>query len=163
MTRRVVDTNVPVVANGRNTNASVDCRLATIEFLNLLVKGGQTVLDLGGAIQEEYRTYLNPDGEPGVGDRFYQMILHSAPTRVHRIDLPMNPSNLEYIDFPNDRALHSFHRSDRKFAAAARKCGSPVANATDRDWLDHRLALENNGIVVDFVCGCDPVSWFEQV
>ena len=163
MMRRVVDTNVAVVANGRNTNASIDCRLAAINFLNVLLQGGLTVLDLGGEIQAEYRTYLDPSGQPGVGDRFYQMILHSAPTRVERIDLPADPTTGEFADFPNDPALANFHRSDRKFAAAARKSKSPLANAIDTDWLDYKIALSRNGISVEFICGCDPRIWITEL
>ena len=162
MMRRVVDTNVPIVANGRNTNASINCRLAAINFLNLLVEGGQTVLDLGGEIQAEYRSYLDPSGQPGVGDRFYQIILHSAPARVERINLPTDPATGEFVDFPNDPALANFDRSDRKFAAAARKSNSPVANATDTDWLDYNMALSRNGISVEFICGCDPMNWIAE-
>ena len=160
MIRRVVDTNVPIVANGRNINATVDCRLAAVEFLNTLCMHGKTVLDLGGKIQKEYRRYLNPPGEPGVGDRFYQMILNSAPSRVERIELPCDPSTGEFVDFPSTPALANFDVSDRKFAAAARRSGIPVANATDRGWLVHNTALRANDIVVEFVCGCDSAKWF---
>ena len=160
--RRVVDTNIPVVANGRRTNASINCRLAAIEFLNVLLHRGRIVLDLGGDIQREYHRYLEPRGQPGVGDRFYQMILNSAPSRVQRIDLPKNPATGEYHDFPNDPKLFGFDRDDRKFAAAARKSGIPVANATDSDWLDYKSVLNANGISIHFVCGCDPVSWIME-
>ena len=159
MTRLVVDTNVPVIANGRNTNVSIECRLAAIDLLHKLIHSGQTVLDLGGAIQEEYHVHLNPHGQPGVGDRFYQMILNSAPTRVERINLPIDPQTGEYVDFPSDPALNGFDRSDRKFAAAARRGQSPVANATDSDWLHFRPALNANGIEIMFVCGCDQAKW----
>lgn len=159
--RRVVDTNVPIVANGRDTNASVDCRLAAVKFLSRLCLRGITVLDLGGEIQEEYRRNLNPRGQPGVGDRFYQIILHSAPSHVERVDLPIDPLTGEYNDFPRAPALANFDTSDRKFAAAARRCGVPIANATDTGWLDHYPALKANGIMVELVCGCDAAKWFE--
>ena len=158
--RRVVDTNVPIVANGIGTNASIDCRLAAVEFLNILIEKGKTILDFGGEIQSEYRNYLNPNGQPGVGDRFYQMILSSAPARVERIELPKDAVTGDFIDFPNDPALAAFDRSDRKFAAAARKTGLSVANATDSDWAIHKAALGKNGIAVDFICGCDQTKWF---
>lgn len=161
MIRRVVDTNVPIVANGRNTNATVECRLAAVEFLNTLHMHGKTIMDLGGKIQKEYRRYLRPSGEPGVGDRFYQMILSSAPSRVERIELPCDPATGEFVDFPSTPALANFDASDRKFAAAARRCGVPIANATDTGWLDHYPALKANGIMVELVCGCDAAKWFE--
>jgi hypothetical protein len=160
MMRRVVDTNLPVVANGRNTNASIDCRLAAIDFLDALLKRGRTILDYGGQIQAEYRRHLHPSGQPGVGDRFYQVLLTSGPARVERIDLPTDPATGEFVDFPSDPALTSFDRSDRKFAAAARKSGAPVASAVDRGWLLHEVALSANGVAVEFVCGRNPSDWF---
>lgn len=155
--RRVVDTNVAIVANGR-AGHSVLCRLAALQFLDALVRRGRVVLDLAGAIQEEYRRYLSPTGQPGVGDRFFQVILQSAPSRVERIELARNELG-EFLDFPEDPRLASFDPSDRKFAAAARKAAVPVANAVDSDWLDHRSALQENGIAVEFVCGSDPATW----
>ena len=159
MIQRVVDTNVPVVANGRETNASIDCRLATVEFLNALRERGKTILDLGGAIQREYHRHLNPSGQPGVGDLFYQTILNSAPSRVERVDLPINPVTGEYADFPRVPELEGFDRSDRVFAAASKRCRIPVANATDSGWIDHSAALKSNGIDVEFVCGRDRTKW----
>jgi hypothetical protein len=67
MMRRVVDTNVAVAANGRGTNASIDCRMAAIEFLKRLVTRGRTILDLSGEIQEEYRRPRGAGGVPSPG------------------------------------------------------------------------------------------------
>ena len=159
MMRRVVDTNVPIVANGRNTTASIDCRLAAVEFLHSLIEDGQTVLDLGGQIQAEYHTYLYPSGEPGVGDLFYLMVLNSAPKSIVRIDLPIDPLTSEFLDFPDDPELGDFDPSDRKFVAAVRKANVPIANAIDSDWLDYILPLNENGIAVEFICGCDQTKW----
>lgn len=160
--RRVVDTNVSIVANGRNTNASINCRIAAIDFLNTLLKQGRAILDLGGEIQEEYHRYLSPEGQPGVGDLFYKTILESAPTRVERIELSKNGTG-DFDDFPVGRSLEGFDRSDRKFAAAARKSEAPVANATDRrSWYAYRDALAANGIAIEFVCGCDPEAWLDR-
>lgn len=158
--RRVVDTNVPIVANGRETNASIDCRLAAIEFMHAICMRGKAALDLNGEIQEEYHRYLNPRGQPGVGDRFYQLILNSAPSRVERIDLPKDPLTGEFEDFPSAPELAGFDISDRKFAAVARRLGIPVANATDQGWLEYRSVLKASSIEVEFVCGCDAAEWF---
>ncbi len=120
---------------------------------------GKVILDLAGEIQEEYRCHLNADGQPGVGDRFFQVVLNSAPRRVQRIELRKDPLTDQFLDFPSDPQLANFDPSDRKFAAAARRTGQPVANAIDSDWLDHKAALNANGIVVHFICGCDPRRW----
>lgn len=165
MSRIVIDTNVPIVANGRSDPSnggrapSVMCRLAAINCLEETLATRRVLLDIAGEIQAEYHRYLNPAGQPGVGDLFYQQMLMSAPSRVERLDLPQDASGA-YADFPDDPALDGFDPSDRKFAAMARRSGAPVANATDSDWLNHSVALAANGIAVKFVCGCDSAAWF---
>ncbi|BBZ43657.1 hypothetical protein [Mycobacterium parmense] len=163
--RVVVDTNVPIVANGRSDpsegSASPECRLAAVEFLEATLSSRIVLLDSDNEIKDEYHRYLNPRGEPGIGDRFYLQMLNSLPTRVERIDLPRDGDG-QYEDFPDDTELWTFDRSDRKFAALARRTSSPVANATDSDWLNHREQLARNGIVVHFVCGCDRNTWYER-
>jgi hypothetical protein len=160
-----VDTNVPIVANGRpdpsngGRSPTPACRLAAIDFLEETLSSRRVLLDLAGEIQAEYRRYLDPRGQPGVGDRFFLQILMSAPTRVERIDLPRGADGT-YDDFPTDPVLHGFDQGDRKFAALARRTRAPVANATDSDWLYHRAALARRGITVEFVCGCDIREWF---
>jgi hypothetical protein len=166
MSRYVVDTNVPIVANGRsdqedNRPPSIDCRIAAVSFLQELLKSGKVLVDIAGEIQAEYRTYLNASGQPGVGHRFYQEVLNSAPTRIDRIDLPKRGDG-EYSDLPQPLVDANFDRSDRKFAALAKREKAPVVNATDSDWLNHRVALEDNGIKIKFVCGCDKAKWFTK-
>lgn len=165
MKRIVVDTNVPIVANGRpdpsngSSTPSAACRLAAIEFLEETLATRRVLLDFAGEIQAEYRRHLSPAGQPGVGDRFYLQMLMSAPTRVERLELPRDAAGV-YEDFPPDLALTGFDPADQKFAAMARRADVPVANATDSDWLDYRNALAANGITVQFVCGCDIRRWF---
>lgn len=165
MKRYVVDTNVPIVANGRTVNGqappSVECRQATVTFLKDVIASGRVLLDLAGEIQAEYRKYLNPRGQPGVGDRFYQAVLQSEPRRIERIDLPKQDDG-EFIDLPQALIDAKFDPSDRKFAALARRGQAPVVNATDSDWLDHRVTLNHSGIHVEFLCGCDKTTWFTK-
>lgn len=162
MTRWTIDTNVPVVANGRGNGGrpvAPACREAAVRFLmRVLDNGERAVLDLEGAIQAEYRNHLRPRGQPGVGDRFYQAVLLDW-SRYERVDLPKR-ANGEYADLPQAVIAAGFDRDDRKFAALARREGIPAVNAVDRDWLDHRVVLANNGIRVTFVFGCDDARWF---
>jgi hypothetical protein len=161
----VVETNIPIVANGRPDPSnggrlpSAACRLAAIDFLEVTLATRRVLLDLAGEIQAEYRRYLSPMGQPGGGDLFYLRMLMSAPERVERLDLPRNSSGA-YEHFPDDPVLGGFDPSDRKFAAMARRAKAPVANATDTDWLYHNAALAANGIVVQFVCGRNSPEWF---
>ncbi len=155
-----MDTNVGIVANGRETNASPTCRQAAIDALASILRNGRIVVDAGGEIQREYRNYFNPSGQPGVGDRFYREVLINYRGKVERIDLERRPDG-SFVDFPDDPDLAAFDPADRKFAAVARKGGVPVLNATDTDWLNHHDALVRNGISVEFVCGLDGTAWFE--
>jgi hypothetical protein len=160
MIRCTVDTNVPIVANGQSApkdegrSPSVDCRIAAVHFLQFVLRSGRILLDLEGEVQAEYRRYLNPSGQPGVGDRFYQEVLHSAPRLIERVDLPRRHDG-EYADLPQALIEANFDRSDRKFAALARRERVPVVNAVDSDWLQHHALLVASGITVNLLCGCD--------
>lgn len=164
MSRCVVDTNVAIVANGRPDRKdprppSVDCQRSAVTFLMDLLNNSTVLLDLEGAIQAEYRHCLNPHGQPGVGDRFYQVILHSSPDRVERVELPKRPDG-EYADLPQALIDRGFDPSDRKFAALAKREDVPVYNATDSDWLNDAATLAAEGIAVEQLCGCDKAGWF---
>lgn len=164
MSRCVVDTNVPIVANGRPNPddarpPSIDCRIAAVTFLKKLLVSGVVLLDLEKQIEEEYRRHLRPSGQPGVGDRFYQVVLHSSPVPVERITLPRRADG-EYADLPQALIDNGFDPSDRKFAALARRENVPVFNATDSDWLDHAKTLTAEGIQVKHLCGHNKTDWF---
>lgn len=159
MKRRIVDTNVAVVANGRDSNAALNCRLAAIDALASLLRAGQIIIDDDGEMLGEYKTYCSPKGEPGIGDRFFREVLTNYSGKILRIRLDRNEDG-SYVDFPNDPDLATFDRSDRKFAAAARKASAPVLNATDEDWWEHRVSLSRNGIRIEFVCGANKNEWF---
>lgn len=164
MNHCVVDTNVPIVANGRPDPSdprppSIDCRKAAILFLRELVTSGTILVDAAGEVLAEYRRYLNPHGQPGVGDRFYQTILMSHPARVKRVDLPMREDS-QYVDLPQPIIDSGFDPSDRKFAALAVKVGAPVYNATDSDWIEQGEVLAAEGVEVVHLCGCDQACWF---
>jgi hypothetical protein len=166
--RRVVDTNVAVIANnrpvldkkGRNKSATAECRLAAQRFLKRLIKNGRIVLDDLGHIQAEYRSHLNPSGQPGVGDQFYQLVLQSHPRRVLRVDIGCIGED-EYEAFPRHDNLVKFDRSDRKFAAAGLVAECPVTNAVDSDWVEHSEALLACNVQVEMLCGCNEKAWFD--
>lgn len=152
-----MDTNVPIVANGgTESNASPECRLAAIDFLERMMFKGHLYVDSAGEIEAEYGNHLG-FGQPGVGNRFIQAFLTSAAQRLHRVDSPKTRGT--YDHFPDDKSLRKFDLSDRKFAALSVVTGVPVANATDSDWLECSEALEEAGIKVEFVCGCDTGKW----
>lgn len=152
----MVDTNVPIAANGRDTHADLTCQLACLEILKELRAQGQIVLDMAGRILAEYRGYLRPVGQPGVGDVFYKHILNNQYNAKYcvLVDLPVDPVSGQYLNFPNDPALAGFDPSDRKFVAAALACADrpPVVNALDTDWRDYAAPLAANGVVIEQLC-----------
>ncbi|MBD3769888.1 MAG: hypothetical protein IE925_07040 [Rhodobacterales bacterium] len=163
MSRFVIDTNVPIVANGRfedDLRQPTDaCQLAALEFLDTALKKHIILLDDAGEIQSEYARYLNPVGQPGVGDRFLLEIINSHPDRILREPLEKD-GNGEFVDLPQPLIDCNFDPSDRKFAALASKCEAVVANATDSDWVEAAEAIQASGISVSNLCGCLVQDWF---
>lgn len=155
--KKAVDTNVAIVANGRDPSHPVGCRLACTQSLAELRAKGVIVIDGGRRMLAEYQRHLNPKGQPGVGDQFFQHILRNAANRkcVHQVEVACNRDG-HSAEFPDDPELAGFDLSDRVCATVAMKSGAPVLNAVDSDWWIHQDALARHGIVVEFLCGAPP-------
>jgi hypothetical protein len=154
MTRRVVDTNVAVIANGRDTNASIECRLRSVIALEHLVQSGCVVIDDAGSILNEYEGRLYPEGQPGVGDRFYRHVLDNRGNvrRVRMVDTALARADALRRAFERG-TLAAFDRSDRVFALCAVVGRVPVATAMDSDWAQHEAGLTACGVRIEYVCG----------
>jgi hypothetical protein len=154
----VIDTNVPIVANGRNTHASVMCRLACVEFLLEVVEEGRVALDTEGRVFDQYRRYLNFSGEPGVGDAFFKHVFDNmyVEARVERIALHRVADECrQFEEFPADPDLAQFDRSDVVLVAlalAVRPRPRPIVNATDGGWQRFHEALRRHGVRVVELC-----------
>lgn len=156
MTAAIVDTNVLVVANGRNAQANAEptgaCRLAAIDALTDIKARHTLLLDAGGGILDEYRRHCNYSGQPGVGDQFFRWAHQNAPMLG---DVSLTPhSDRRYDEFPSDQALVSFDYDDRVFVAVAIAGPKPnrILNAVDSDYSRHLAALSNSGITVAELC-----------
>ena len=147
----VVDTNVAIAANGRNTHADVQCRLACVEKLQDVVENQVIAIDDQRAIVDEYLKHLNHSGEPGVGDTFFKHVLNNRHqgTRVRRV--PVTPSSDERRGF-EELPPNSFDPSDRKFVAVAVAGGAVVLNATDSDWDEHAALMSSLAVEVHQLC-----------
>ena len=159
-----VDTNVPIIANGHSDPdseqfATIECQLASVQFLRRALTAGKIVLDLEGEVIAEYRRYLRPSGQPGVGDQFYLAVINSHPDRIIRVALEKRLDG-QFADCPQRLIDSNFDPSDRKFAAIACNASAVVVNATDSDWVNHRDVISECGITVDNICGCDTAQWF---
>jgi hypothetical protein len=151
---KVVDTNVAMIANGRDIHASDDCRILAIELLVNLVESGRVVIDDAGAILAEYGRRLHPRGQPGVGDRFYRYLLDNQGNsrRVRAVSTAQPRGEALRAAFERG-ALSTFDHSDRVFALCAAVGRAPVATATDSDWVQHEAGLAACGVQVEYVCG----------
>lgn len=169
--RHIIDTNVLIVANGRNLAADISpqCRLACAQLLNRIRQTGAIAIDTNWQILSEYSRKVHPSGQPGIGDAFLKWILtnQNNPQRCDRIPITSDPACSDgnnYLEFPNDDpTLTHFDRSDRKFVAVAiaHPEHPPIHNATDSDWWIHRDRLTAHGLQLEFVCR-DRVDAFAQ-
>lgn len=153
--RVVVDTNVPIVANGRAAQASPECVTACIERLREIRGGGAVLLDDGGRILEEYSRGLSRSGYPGAGDAFFKWVWdrQGVVDRCVRVRVTPHPGRV-FAEFPEAADLRDFDRDDRVFVAVAKSSRPvpPILNASDTDWWAHRDALRREGVEVEFIC-----------
>ena len=151
----VVDTNVPLVANGKAEQAGWECVAACVRTLRQVQAERRTLLDDKWLIIEEYRRNLSHTGQPGVGDAFFKWLWENQANPQHCRIVPVTvQADREFTEFPDDPRLVSFDLADRKFVAVALASGAGphVLNATDTDWWHDRQAVEENGVNVVFLC-----------
>ena len=151
----VVDTNVPIVSNGHTPQASLECRRTCISMLNQIKESNRVVLDDRGLIMAEYRKKLSFAGQPGLGDAFFKWVHENQANleRCLKVRVVLDEAR-GFREFPDDPALDGFDPDDRKFVAVALASGlSPtIYDATDPGWWDHRVALQQAGVNVYFLC-----------
>ena len=151
MTTYVVDTNVAIVANGRDIHVDMRCQAACVGWLEHLVKGGVVAIDAAGEILEEYGRYRGRIGSPGVGDAFFKHLFDNQydDARVRRVRVtPTDDDGRGFEELPENQ----FDRSDRKFLAVALTEGATVLNAADSDWAEHQGLMERIEVDVVEVC-----------
>lgn len=158
MTAYVVDTNVAVVANGRDSpQADPGCVLACISNLQAIYNGAVIALDASGLILGEYMDNLSMSGQPGAGDYFMKWVysIQADESRCEQVNItpmPSDPSN--FSEFPRDPALARFDRKDRKFVAVALSSRNKptILNAVDSDWAQFNATLASHGVKIKFLC-----------
>ena len=147
----VVDTNVPVVANGRGTHASISCQISCIQKIISLMRGGIVVLDDKGIIMNEYKRRLNFRGAPGVGDSFFKYLFDSqhSGNGVRRVTITCcDNEGKGSRELPENK----LDPSDRKFLAVATVSGAVIVNATDSDWNEQQALTDSLGVEVEQLC-----------
>ena len=151
MTTFVVDTNVAISANGRETHADERCQLECVRKLKAVAVGEVVAIDDGGSILQEYLKYLRWSGQLGTGDAFLKHVFNFQydSTRVRRI--PLTPSEDHRQGF-EELPPNTFDPSDRKFLAVAVVASAVVLNATDSDWHEQRALTDELGVEVRQLC-----------
>lgn len=150
----VVDTNVPVVANGQSPQASADCVEACVQRLRQITSEGTLVLDHDFYILGEYLRNLRSNGQPGVGDAFLKWALTNRTNPRRCTLVHIEPLGNSFAEFPDSTDLAGFDLADHKFVAVAlaHQGHPPILNAVDSDWWHYRKALESHGVAVEFLC-----------
>lgn len=150
--RRVVDTNVLVVANGRGTHVDEECKLRCTDALLELRNSGIAVLDNQGMILEEYRRYANVGGQKGVGDVFFKYLVdrrYLPNAGVECVNItPVGDESRGFAQLP----ANLLDPSDRKFLAVAVVADASILNATDSDWNDQSELLDELSVTVEQLC-----------
>ena len=153
----VLDTNVAKVANGQTEQVDQGCIVTCLKELAAIRSHCHLLLDDRGLILQEYLRQ-KPHGFPqGAGDAFLVWVYDNQANPSHVRSIPVTPLDDDprgFTEFPHDKELSKFDREDRKFVAVALASGEnpPILNATDSDWIIHRVALERNGIHVKCLC-----------
>jgi len=151
----VVDTNVPLVANGKSHQASLNCAFRCGQKLREIMQNHVLVLDDGWLIINEYGNKLSPTGQPGLGDEFLKWVLINQGNLQRCEKVKITPTmEGSFAEFPDDESLSTFDSSDRKFAAIALTHPEkpPILNAVDSDWKDFEIAFKDIGITIIFLC-----------
>ncbi len=151
MTAFVVDTNVAIAANGRETHADLQCQRSCVERLATVVREETIAIDDAGLIFDEYARHLSRSGQPGVGDLFLKHVFDHQyqPGRIRRVTLRRSADTRRgFEDLPEN----TLDPSDRKFLAVAVVAGAAVLNATDSDWDEQTALLNQLQVQVHQLC-----------
>jgi predicted nucleic acid-binding protein len=146
----VIDTNVAIVANRRNTHASESCQNACIELL-AQCEDLHIVIDDIGLLIDEYANKLNPSGRPGVGDAFFKYLRNYqySSDKIQRVKItPIDDENRGFAELPENQV----DKSDRKLLATAVVAKAAIVNATDSDWTEQKTLLDSLKIEVKQLC-----------
>lgn len=149
----VVDTNVLIAANGRNTHADDQCQLACVKQILEITARQIVAIDDKGLIISEYKRHLNRSGQPGIGDMFFKHLSNYEDNpeskKVSRHPITTSHDNdRKYDELPPN----NLDRSDQKFLAVAVVAKASIVNATDSDWSEQAKLMESLGISVKQLC-----------
>jgi hypothetical protein len=148
---------VPLVANLSHPAASPSCVENCVQALLEVTSGRRRLaLDSSWLIIKEYGHKLSSSGQPGVGDAFLKWVLtnHANPGCCDKVVIDPIEEPRGFEQFPAHPGLAMFDPADRKFVAvaAAHPNRPPIQQAVDSKWWEWREALQQAGVVVEFLC-----------
>ena len=162
---QIVDTNVMVVANGRNGGSHACARNCARALLSIK-HFGTIVIDDGDRILSEYRANCSLAGQQGMGDSFIRWV-HDNRGRgelVQVVALTQREGGDDFVEFPDHPELAEFDPADRKFVAVAyaHQDKPPILQASDSKWWGWKDALMSSRITVEFLCPDEIQAAFER-
>ncbi len=149
----VIDTNVLITANEKHPKAQGKCVLACIQALEEAM-ADTVLMDNGREIFDEYKRHCSHKGQPGSGDAFFKWLWDRQAMLQHCREIDITPHHEKvFEEFPDDKQLETFDKSDRKFVAVAiaSRENPPIKNASDSDWWHHHEVLKKY-VKIDFLC-----------
>lgn len=168
MVHKIIDTNVPLTAAGRNPQATETCVLSCGETVNQILKGETViVVDADDNAIAEYRNNMYPDpkGTPAGQFLMYLLMNRNHPHRVKSLSL-VTDVNGRFEDYPDnedkwtttDIRCKRFDPDDKKWVALALRFKSemstdaPIVNAADRCWIAFEEQLKSVGLALEMLC-----------
>ena len=152
----VLDTNVLVVAGGRNVGALEECEKACLAIVRSVHDGAALVaVDSDGRIPLEYARHLRALKGAGVGEKLAVALSrrYRDPTLCRLVDVtPIDDPPGSFKEVPE--VLPDFDTDDQVFiaVAAADPTGPQIYTAVDGEYWDRKRDFVASGIGVQFPC-----------
>ncbi len=150
--RAVVDTNVLVAANGRDTHVDGACRIACVDELDRLCAEEVVCVDDKYLILGEYQRRVADMGPALPGTVFFKTIFKNMHNERRIRTVPVEPLDAEGREFSEPRLQPNNLKKDAKFLAVAFKANAAIVNASDSDWEEHRDLTARLGVDVRQLC-----------
>ena len=151
MSAFVVDTNVMIVAHGKDTHADRTCQSTCTEMLEEICRQYTVAIDDRYRILGEYEKAVRQlQGAPSISHTFFKhMHINYGGKRVRQVEItPCNDGLRSFEELPENK----LDPSDRKFLAVAVVAEAEIVNATDSDWSEQEELTRNLGVNVRQLC-----------
>ena len=157
----IVDTNVSLLAGthiSKIKKEQVECASACIKFIKNFIgnPNSKIVLDNAGEVLREYRKATTMfKSERNVAVLFYMWVCQyiKFASIDNLVQLHKNEQN-SFDEYPSNKDLRDFDPADKKFIALANAHPEhpPIIEGSDSEWWGIRIALQECGLQVKFLC-----------